>query len=259
MCLLLLGILIGLLFAIWSLLPAIPQGQAYNNFVDNRSFFHIPNTLNVLSNVPFAMVGLWGLFLLSMPQKVLFIDSRERWPWVGFSIGLIFVGLNSGYYHFSPSNSRLVWDRLSMVVTFTSYAAALICDRINVRLGLWLWPIFLCIGIASVLVWISGEAAGKDDVSLYLSIQAFCMLLSLIILFVPPAYTRSSDIAVALFFYVLAVLFDRLDEQIYQLSDRMISGHTLKHIAAAFASFWLIRMLLKRKRRSTNGEKKYEI
>ena len=44
-----------------SLLDPISQDQAYHNFVDLRSWLGIPNTLDVLSNLPFAIVGILGL------------------------------------------------------------------------------------------------------------------------------------------------------------------------------------------------------
>jgi hypothetical protein len=34
---------------------------AYHHFADNRTIFSIPNFWNVLSNVPFLLVALWGL------------------------------------------------------------------------------------------------------------------------------------------------------------------------------------------------------
>ncbi|CAN6445446.1 unnamed protein product [Victoria cruziana] len=43
---------------------AIPQSQAYHDFADQRRLFPgIPNTLNVISNFPFLVVGVVGLML----------------------------------------------------------------------------------------------------------------------------------------------------------------------------------------------------
>src|SRR5215471_3647939 len=46
------------------LLPPIPQPQWYHVFADQRTFLGIPNFNNVVSNFPFAAVGLWGLVFL---------------------------------------------------------------------------------------------------------------------------------------------------------------------------------------------------
>ena len=41
--------------------PPIPQALDYHVMADQRPLLGIPNSLNVLSNVPFAIVGLLGL------------------------------------------------------------------------------------------------------------------------------------------------------------------------------------------------------
>ena len=43
------------------LLPPIRQSLAYHDFADNRTFFQVPNFFNVVSNVPFLLVGALGL------------------------------------------------------------------------------------------------------------------------------------------------------------------------------------------------------
>ena len=39
----------------------MPQGLWYHQFKDDRTLWGVPNALNVLSNIPFLLVGLWGL------------------------------------------------------------------------------------------------------------------------------------------------------------------------------------------------------
>ena len=41
-------------------LPAIHQWGRYHNFADTRGFRYLPNALNVLSNMPFLIVGALG-------------------------------------------------------------------------------------------------------------------------------------------------------------------------------------------------------
>ena len=55
-----------------SLLPRIPQPQAYHLFADRRSLLGIPNFGDVVSNLPFAVLGIWGLWLL--------LSSNSRRP-----------------------------------------------------------------------------------------------------------------------------------------------------------------------------------
>ncbi len=111
------GLLLGLtaVVAVIFSLPRIPQPQSYHLFADHRSFLGIANFGDVVSNVPFGVIGVWGLLFLlrSSPGqlKKRFLDSRERWPYVLVFIGLLLTAFGSSYYHLSPNNARLVWDR----------------------------------------------------------------------------------------------------------------------------------------------------
>ena len=40
--------------------PPIHQNEAYHSFADKRELLGIPNCLNVLSNMFFLVVGVWG-------------------------------------------------------------------------------------------------------------------------------------------------------------------------------------------------------
>jgi hypothetical protein len=65
-------------------------------------------------------------------------------------------------------------------------------------------------------------------------------------LLLPPRYTRGSDLLVVVSFYVLAKVFEAADRQIFTLGN-LLSGHTLKHLAAGAAGIWVLRMLRKRR------------
>ena len=165
---------IGLLLAVTMLVigaaaltPRIGQPQSYHTFADQRRWLGIPNFGDVVSNVPFALVGVWGLwFLLRLTPaqtRVHFTDARERWPYVLVACGLLLTALGSGYYHLAPDNARLVWDRLPMTIAFMSLISAMIAERISVRAGLWLLPVLLVIGVASVVQWYWSELRGAGD------------------------------------------------------------------------------------------------
>lgn len=232
------------------LLPRIPQPQSYHMFADQRSFLGIPNFGNVASNLPFAVVGLWGLvFLLrsnSEQNPQYFRDRRERWPYLIVFAGLLLTAFGSSYYHLHPSNARLVWDRLPMAMVFMSLLAAIIAERISLRAGLWLLPILLLIGLGSVLQWYLSELRGAGDLRFYAAVQAYSLLFLLIALLLPPRYTRGSELAIVAGFYVLAKALEILDKPIFALGH-IVSGHTLKHLAAAAAGYWILRMLLQRR------------
>lgn len=225
----------------------IPQPQAYHAFADDRSWLGIPNAWNVLSNVSFALVGVWGLLLLFTPENVKFIDHRERFMWVGVSIGLLLTAIGSSYYHLAPDNYRLVWDRLPMTIVFMSAIAALIGERISINLGLWLWPALLAVGFLSVFLWYKSELSGMGDLRFYVGLQVFTILVILVMLITRSPYTRTYDLIIVILLYALAFLFETYDHQINIFTRDIITGHALKHFAAALAGLWLLRMVAKRK------------
>src|SRR2546429_6835644 len=50
-----------------------------------------------------------------------------------------------------PIYARLVWDRLPMTAVFMPLVAAIIAERVNVKLGLWLLPVLIAVGVGSVM------------------------------------------------------------------------------------------------------------
>jgi hypothetical protein len=229
------------------MLPRIRQPQTYHLFADRRSLLGVPNFCDVVSNVPFALVGICGLLWLFGPDSdEHFVDSRERWPYAFVFLGLLLTAFGSSYYHLSPDNARLVWDRLPMTVTFMAMVAAVIAERISVNAGLRLLPLLLLVGMGSVLQWYGSEVSGAGDLRFYAAVQAGSALVLLLALIFPKRYTRSSDLAVVVGFYALAKVLESLDKPIFA-EGQIVSGHTLKHLAAAAAGYWILRMLQKRR------------
>lgn len=231
-------------------LPRFSQPQSYHSFADSRSLLGIPNFGNVISNLPFAVIGFLGIaFLLrsgSDPSCGHFLDSRERWPYMIAFVGMLLTAFGSSYYHLNPNNARLVWDRLPMTLVFMSMVAAMIAERVQLRLGLILLPLLLIIGVASVLQWYESELHGVGDLRFYAAVQAYSALMLLIVLLFPPRYSRGYDLAIIVGFYALAKALEMLDRPIFSIGH-LVSGHTLKHLAAAAAGYWLLRMLWMRR------------
>jgi hypothetical protein len=227
------------------LLPPIPQPLAYHNFADQREWLGIPNFGDVASNLPFAIIGIWGLILLSQHQAVKFDDPRERWLYIVMFAGLILTAFGSAYYHLAPGNARLVWDRIPIMIVFMALLAAVIAERVSVSAGLWLFPVLQAAGVGSVLLWRAGELRGHGDLRFYAAVQVYAILVLLLVLLLPAKYTRGSDFAAVVGFYVLAKVLEEADRQVFALGH-IVSGHTLKHLAAAAAGYWILRMLKKR-------------
>ena len=58
------GLLLGaaVLLALAVLGPAVPASEHQHGFADQRMLWGLPCALDVLTNLPFALAGLWGLF-----------------------------------------------------------------------------------------------------------------------------------------------------------------------------------------------------
>ena len=224
-------------------LPPIPQSPAYHDFADHRAWLSVPNFGNVASNLAFAAVGVWGLaFLFRIDPAHYFVDPRERWPYILTFLGVLLTAFGSAYYHLAPNNARLVWDRIPMTIVFGSLVAAVIAERISVHAGLRLLPFLIALGVGSVLQWYVDELHGHGDLRFYAAVQAYSTIVLLLALLLPPKYSRGADFAVVAGFYVLAKTFELLDRRIFALVH-VVSGHTLKHLVAAAAGWWILRML----------------
>jgi hypothetical protein len=68
----------------------------------------------------------------------------------------------------------------------------------------------------------------------------------LIILFLPPRYTRSSGPVIVVDWYVLAKITETADREIFAFGH-IASGHTIKHLAAAAPGWWIGMMLENRR------------
>jgi hypothetical protein len=232
------------------LLPAVKQPLDYHDFADHRHAHGIDNFLDVVSNVGFLIFGVMGLFVIAR-DRACFERPAERWPYVTFFIGLVLTAVGSGYYHLAPDNETLFWDRLPMTIAFMGLVAAQIVDRISVRAGLLLLPPALLVGAASVIYWLITERMGAGNVMPYGVLQAYSVLVVLLLAILNPSrYTRGNDIYWVFAWYILAKVLETFDGEVLAF-NQAVSGHTLKHLAAAFAGFAVCRMLLKRTLRET--------
>lgn len=228
-------------------LPRIPQSASYHNFADQRCFFGIPNFLDVVSNLPFLIVGICGLgSVISGKYTSTFLVESERRPFVVFFLGVALTCFGSSYYHLHPTNTRLVWDRLPMTLGFMGILSASIAERISVKAGTRLLLPLVAAGVGSVFYWFWTEARGRGDLRSYSLVQfgSLFVLLVMLVLF-RQRYTQSWCLWAALAFYVAAKLLESFDREIYSVRH-LVSGHTLKHLAAATAAYFILRMTYRR-------------
>ena len=222
-------------------MPPIEQDSSYHHFADKRQFFGVPRALNVLSNLPFLFIGLWGMRV--MLDRCTIATRIERTAYFILALGVTLTCLGSAYYHADPSNARLVWDRLPMSLAFVTLSVAVVSERISQVAGrLLLWPLLLA-GLGSVAYWRWTEAQQHGDLRAYVLVQ-FLPLLAIpaIILLFPAKHTHTGYIFIAIGFYTSAKAMEALDHQVYDFTG-FVSGHTIKHLLAAAAAWWLIRMV----------------
>lgn len=243
-------ILFGLSFAtlvVAYFVPAIPQDPAFHDFADKRPWLGIPNFGDVVSNLGFLVVGLLGLYQILGPDRAALFDRPgDVVPYVAIFIAVTLVTVGSGYYHLAPDNAALMWDRLPITLAFMGLFAAVVADRIDRRAGMVLLPVLLIAGVASVLYWHYTELAGQGDLRAYGISQFFPMVAIplIVFLFQPGRYSDGKSIAWIFTAYVFAKIFELTDHQIFDLLGGLVSGHSLKHLAAAVASYLLLRMVL---------------
>ena len=189
--------------------PAIRQDQSYHHFADERTLFGIPNFWNVISNAPFAIVGAIGLARL-----------RDRASRMMFA-GIFLTAFGSAYYHWSPNDSTLVWDRLPMTMVFMTIFAIVI--GLEKRL-----IVFVLIGVASVFWWsVTGNLVP------YVLVQFLPMFVIPVVLAVRGPKALWPVVAC----YAAAKILEAMDVQV--ASHFPLSGHTLKHFAAAGATWFI--------------------
>jgi hypothetical protein len=226
-------------------LPAIPQPLSYHSFADTRIFLGIPNALDVLSNLSFIVVGVLGLYFGLRPQSAL--TSTPRWAYGTMFAGLILTELGSGYYHSSPDNHRLVWDRLPMTLAMAGFMSAMLVDRLGPKM-LWLLPAFVAVGTGSVLEWNWSEQAGHGDLRWYALYQGLVMVVGVLLMLLFPSRTLGTrEFVIAAAGNVAAKVFELLDKPIYHLGG-VVSGHSLKHLSAGLAFMPLALLLSARGR-----------
>jgi len=229
----------------FAMLPPILQNPRYHDFADGRTLHGVPNFWNVISNVPFFLVALYGA--KNLHSRIAFVESWERIAHLALLVGTAVAGVGSIYYHLHPDAARLFWDRLPMTVVFMSLVAATIGERVSMKAGRLLLLPMILLGLASVLYWRS-----SGDLRPYCVVQFGSMLaVPLILALFPPRYTAAGLLWCTIVLYVLAKTAELLDRDIALVMAT--GGHPWKHFAAAGALWFYVRGVGRRKPMQTSS------
>ncbi len=217
----------------------IAQFADYHQFADQTRIAGIAHAGDVLSNLGFALVAVWGVWRL---RPFFFSGACQpgRYGYGLFLAGLLATAIGSSYYHLAPDNARLVWDRLPIALSCAGLLAAVRAEC-GIATGEGRETLALALlAVAGVLWWRITDLHGAGDLRWYLLFQ----ILPLVLIPLWQAETgvpsaRRRAIFTAIILYAAAKLAELYDYQLLALLG-VISGHTLKHLLATLAAAVLL-------------------
>lgn len=195
----------------------IPLPPSYHNLADTRKLLNVKNGYNVISNLAVFAPTLYLLqkHNLNTKNKIL-----------AFHISLI--ALTSTYYHLYPTNARIVWDMLSIATTHAVVLSYFVEEKIAITLYLF--------SIISVIYW-----------SLYNDLRPYILLLVGIPLYIILQIYNDERVKQYIIPLIISGVFARYaeynDSNIFKITNKTISGHTLKHLSAGISLYLTIIIL----------------
>lgn len=215
--------------------PALAQPADHHHFADARALWGIPCALDVLSNLPFALLGLAGLGWL--------VAARGARPGLAttccaalFFGGLVVTAGASSWYHLRPDDAGLAIDRLGMVLAFAGVLGLAAADRISARAGAVLALALLLLGPLSVQVWAS---TGNVLPWAVLQLGGLLVLAGLATQRpLPGALAVRWGLVIGV--YAVAKVLEQADHAVFALTSGAVSGHSLKHLVASLAALPVI-------------------
>ncbi len=202
-------------------------------FADARALLGIPNALDVLSNLAFAVVA--GMGVLAMLGAAL--PSAERAALRVAFAGLALTTLGSSAYHWAPGPWGLVADRLGMAVAFAGVLALVVALRVSAGASRATLAVLLPLGVCAATL---AHTAGNVLPWALVQFGGVAVLASLALSRPAPSAALRVDWLWLLTGYVCAKLLELNDAAIFEATHRVVSGHTLKHLAAAAAAWPLV-------------------
>lgn len=219
-----------------------PHGHAHlhahgHPFADARTLWGLPNAMDVLSNLPLAMAGVAGWWALSARS----VAADTRWSLQVFFTGLLLSGVASAWYHAMPTPSGLVLDRMGMAVAFAGALSLAVAERMGQRAAIPVLGLTLLAALVSAALPLT-----HDNVLPWAVVQFGGVALIVWAAFQRPATGAIGvHLGALIALYALAKALEMGDAAVFQVSGETISGHSLKHVAAALAA-WPVFTALRR-------------
>jgi hypothetical protein len=244
----LLGLACPVLLIVALIGPHIAQPAHIHDYADQRALWGIPCALDVLSNLPFALMGALGLLQLArLPREAL--DRGQRFCAALFFAGLLVTAVGSSWYHLRADDPGLAVDRVAMSVAFAGLLGLVAATRISGRSGIGLALALLVLAPLSVFVWLF-----TGNVLAWAVVQFGGLLLVLLLPATVPPLPGALDVRWMLVVaaYAIAKLFEVADHVVYEATGQLFSGHTAKHVVAALAAWPVLSAIAQRAARQ-NG------
>ena len=222
----------------------IAQLAHYHDFADQSIVMGVPHAADVLSNLGFAVVALWGMMRL-WPLRNRPSLQAGRHGYALFLVGLLLTAFGSSYYHLAPDNARLVWDRLPIALACAGLLAAVRADCLHKATSSAETLLLGGFGVCSVAWWVVTAQHGIGDLRPYLLLQGLLLLLIPLwqAIYQAPVKDRMA-FGIALLLYVAAKAAEVNDHQLLDCLG-VVTGHTLKHLLATGAAAVIVAWLVK--------------
>lgn len=205
------------------------QAHAHGQpFADARAWLGLPNAADTLSNLPFLLLALWGWQGLRRRP----LPAVQRLCLHVFFTGLLLTAGGSSLYHLDPGAWTLVFDRLGMAVAF----AGLLALASSERLGEAAARAVLCASLPMALLAALLPALAQNLMPwLVVQFGGIAWVLAMA-LRRPVAGALGVRLGAVIAWYALAKVLEGLDGAVFAASAEWVSGHSLKHLAAAAAA-----------------------
>ncbi len=226
------GLVVGLLA--WG--PVLLDARVHD-YADARTFWGIPNAVNVLTNAVLFGAALWGAQATRCSQCSLAL----RRAWLGFQSFSVLSAIIGTVYHLNPTQDLLILMCSAVAGGFAMLTLGMLAERIHSgfasRSGI-ASAVAVALLMFALMRWGSGHE-GSVDVRPLLLMEALPLLLFPAgAVSLPGQQTRPLDWIVLLVAYGISKACQLLDHRIFQWTG-WISGHSMMHLALAFIAGYL--------------------
>jgi len=200
----------------------VTRTSAFHVYSDQRELFGIPHAGDVLSNLAFLAVGLSAMRRAVTPSQQAAASA----------VNLIAMG--SAMYHFAPADITLALDWMGIGFTLGFVGAAVLGDRLGAaaeQRTLFLTPVLT---LATIITWLVTGGTHGGTMTPYVAWQALGIAVPPLVALIAPGKIPRVPLLGAVALFALARLCAAHDARL--LDAIGVSGHSLKHVAAAGAA-----------------------